>query len=206
MSERNERNVTTPEKMKQNFERYKQRAAEIRADQMLSDEAKHLELGELYSKAKSTYDQLTDEYRSGIRERLRATCKAAFAVPKIAGADKAMELLAYRSGLDPVAKTKDTRELSELLARAEITGDKPLARAVLYRGYELQNEGLVQSYLEKYPEELPAWERFMASAQEHNALEKLGISGAVGMPEPERPLELRGAGISGSEPRGGGRR
>ena len=133
MSERNERNVTTPEKMKQNFERYKQRAAEIRADQMLSDEAKHLELGELYSKARSTYDQLTDKYRSGIRERLQETRKTAFAVPKIAGADKAMELLAYRSALDSVAKTKDTRELSELLARAEITGDKPLARAVLYR-------------------------------------------------------------------------
>src|SRR5918998_4078733 len=109
--------------MRKNLERYKQRAAEIRADRMLSNEAKRLELGELYSKARSTYDQLTDEFRSGIRERLREARKAAFAVPKIAGADKAMELLAYRSGLDPVAKTRDTHELSELLARAEITGD-----------------------------------------------------------------------------------
>src|ERR671917_1886835 len=159
--------------MRKNLERYKQRAAEIRADQMLSDEAKHLELGELYSKARSTYDQLTDKHRSGTRERLQETRKTAFAVPKIAGADKAMELLAYRSALDSVAKTKDTRELSELLARAEITGDKPLARAVLYRGYELQNEGLVGAYFEKYPEELPAWEEFMDSAQEHNTLEKL---------------------------------
>lgn len=206
MSERNEKNVTTPEKMKQNFERYKQRAAEIRADRMLSDEAKHLELGELYSKAKSTYDQLTDGYRCGIRERLWATRKAAFAVPKIAGADKAMELLAYRSGLDPVAKTKDTRELSELLARAEITGDTPLARAVLYRGYELQSEGLVGAYFDEYQDELPAWERFMASAQEHNPMEKLGISGATGVPEPELLQELRGTRASGSEARGGGRR
>ena len=157
---------------------------------MLSDEAKRLELGELYSKAKSTYDQLTDEYRSSIHERLRKTRKAAFAVPKIAGADKAMELLAYRSALDSVAKTKDTRELSELLARAEITGDPPLARAVLYRGYELQNEGLVGAYLESYPEELPAWGTFMEAAEAHNSLETLGISGATGVPEPERPQEL----------------
>jgi hypothetical protein len=93
-----------------------------------------------------------------------------------------------------------------MLARAEIVGDTPLARAVLYRGYELQSEGLVQSYFDKYPEELPAWERFMDSAQEHNILENLGISGAVGVPEPERPQELLCAGISGREATGGGRR
>ena len=103
--------MTTPEKMRENLVRYKQRVAEIRADRMLSDEAKRLELGELYSKARSTYDQLTDEYRRGIRERLRETRKAAFAVPKIAGADKAMELLAYRTALDSVSKTKDARAL-----------------------------------------------------------------------------------------------
>jgi hypothetical protein len=206
MSERIETNVTTQEKMRKNVERHKQRVAEIRADRMLSDEAKRLELGELYSKARSTYDQLTDEYRSGIRERLRESRKAAFAIPKIVGADKAMELLAYRSALDSVAMTKDARELSELLARAETTGDTPLARSVLYRGYALQNEGLVGAYLEKYPEERVVWEEFMDSAQKHNTLENLGISGAVGVPEPEPPQELRGAGVSGNEAGGGGRR
>ena len=34
----------------------------------------------------------------------------------------------------------------------------------------------------------------MASAQEHNTLESLGLSGAVGVSEPERPHELLGAG------------
>jgi len=162
---------------------------------------KRLELGELYSKARSTYDQLTDEYRSGIREQLRATRKAMFAVPKIAGADKAMELLAYRSALDLVAKTRDTSELSELLPRAEITGDTPLARAVLYRGYELQSEGLVQSYFDKYPDELPAWGTFMEAAEAHNALETLGVSAAVGVPAPEEPKELRGAGCTVRSPK-----
>ena len=192
--------MTTQEKMRENLEHYKRRVAEIRADRMLSDEAKRLELGELYSKARSTYDQLTDKYRSGIRKRLQESRKAAFGVPKIAGADKAMELLAYRSALDSVAKTKDSRELSEMLARAEITGDTPLARAVLYRGYELQNEGLVGAYLEKYAEERAVWEEFMDSAQEHNTLENLGISGAVGVPEPEPPQELRGAGARKAKP------
>ena len=114
--------------------------------------------------------------------------------------------MAYRDALDRASRTTDTRSLSEMLARAEIVGDTLLARAVLYRGYELQSEGLVQSYFDKFPEDFSAWERFMDSAQEHNALGNLGISGAVGVPEPELPQELRSAGVSGGEARGGGRR
>jgi hypothetical protein len=59
-------------------------------------------------------------------------------------------------------------------------------------------------YFDKYPDELPIWEEFMSSAKERNSLETLGISGAVGVPELERPQELRSAGVSGSETRGGG--
>jgi hypothetical protein len=65
-----------------------------------------------------------------------------------------------------------------------------LARAVLYRGYELQGERLVGSCLERYPDERPAWDAFMEAAQAHHTLETLGISGASGMPEPLRPQEL----------------
>jgi hypothetical protein len=60
----------------------------------------------------------------------------------------------------------------------------------LWRGYELQNERLVGSYLEKYPDECPKWDAFMDAAQEHNTLETLGVSGATGVPEPDRPREL----------------
>jgi hypothetical protein len=98
--------------------------------------------------------------------------------------------LSYRDALDRAGRLRESRQLADLLARAEITGDHGLARAVLYRGYELQSEGLVHSYFEKYPNELPAWEKFMGAAQEHNALETLGITAAAGVPEPERPQEL----------------
>jgi hypothetical protein len=46
-------------------------------------------------------------------------------------------LLAYREGLDRATRTRDPRELSDMLARAEIPGDAPLAEAVQWRGYEL---------------------------------------------------------------------
>jgi hypothetical protein len=48
----------------------------------------------------------------------------------------------------------------------------------------------VQSYFEKYPDELPTWEAFMDAAQDHNTLERLGVSGAAGVPEPDKPREL----------------
>jgi len=71
-----------------------------------------------------------------------------------------------------------------------MTGDAALAKACLFRGYELQNANLVGAYFEGHPDELPAWEEFMGAAEEHNVLENLGMSGAVGVPEPERPEEL----------------
>lgn len=55
-------------------------------------------------------------------------------------------------------------------------------------------------YVDKYPDEQPIWEEFMSSAKEHNGLETLGISGAVGVPDPERPQELRGAGSRVAKP------
>ncbi len=88
-----------------------------------------------------------------------------------------------------------------MLARAETTGDAALAKAVLYRGYELHNEHLVGAYFEGHPDELPKWEEFMGAAEAHNELETLGISMSVGVPAPEEPRELRGGvGVPGAAP------
>jgi hypothetical protein len=102
------------------------------------------------------------------------------------GKDAALDMLVYRDALDRVSKTRDPRELTDTLTRARMTDDSALAKAVLFRGYELQNAGLVGSYFESHPDELPKWEEFMASAQEHNQLEEMGIS----VPLPEAPQEL----------------
>jgi hypothetical protein len=181
---------TTTDKMARNAQKYRERLGEIRRDWTLSEAAKRQEIQAAFEEARTTHARLAQEYRAGVRERLEGSRKAAFAPPKIAGSDNAMALMAYRDALDRASRTTDGRALSELLSRAEMTGDHPLARAVLYRGYELQSEGLVRSYFQKYPEELPAWEEFMGAAEEHNTLETLGITAAAGVPEPERPQEL----------------
>lgn len=181
--------MNTTEKMQRNVQKYRERLEEIRRDWTMSDAAKRQDIEAAYSEARSTHAQLEDEYRSGVRDRLKETRKAAFSAPKV-GKDPALDMLAYRDALDRVSRTTDQRTVSDVLARAEITGDAPLAKAVLWRVYELQNENLVRSYFEKYPDELPAWESFMDAATEHNLLEQRGVTFAVGVPEPEKPQEL----------------
>jgi hypothetical protein len=178
------------EKMRKNAETYRERVEEIRRDWTRSDEAKRQDLAAAYAEASSAHKTLEDEYRTGVRDRLRNARKKAFAPPVIPGSDKALVALAYRDALDRASRFREPRQLSDLLARAEITGDHALARAVLYRGFELENEGLVHSYFENYPDELQSWDAFMAAAAEHNRLETLGISGAEGVPETERPREV----------------
>jgi hypothetical protein len=82
----------------------------------------------------------------------------------------------------------DCYELQETLDRARWTGDKALAKAVLYRGYELQNHGIVQSYFQANPDDLPIWDGFMDSAEELNVLEERGID----IPPPDKPREVSG--------------
>lgn len=188
--------MTITEKLRKNQADFSRKVEEIRADWTMSDEAKRREIRALYEEASSTYSRLTEEYRAGVREELRKTRKNVFSAPKV-GADGALNMLAYRDALDRTERKTDPRELSDLLARAEAHGDHALARACLYRGFDLPGEAartsVVQSYYSKYPDELPKWESFMDAAEAHNALETMSVSASVGVPAPEEPGELAGA-------------
>jgi hypothetical protein len=177
------------DKLSENYSKYRERVEALRADYRLSEEARREELAELYQKARSAHEELAREYRSGIREDLKKSRKAVFAAPKV-GKDGALNMLAYRDALDRTGRTTDPRELSEMLARAEVTGDHALAKACLYRGFNLPGEAakvsIVQSYFAKYPDERGAWEAFMGAAEAHNELEAMGVS----VPAPEEPREL----------------
>jgi hypothetical protein len=187
--------MTITDKMRRNAEKYRASLEEIRADWMSSDEGKRVDLEAAYTEARSTHYRLVDEYRKDLSERLEKTRTAAFSPPKV-GKDPALDLFIYRDALERVSKTRDPRELTDTLARARMTGDVALAKAVLFRGYELDNPSLVGAYFDGRPDELPAWEAFMAAAEEHNRLEEMGIELSAGVPEPEKPQELRSVGVT----------
>ncbi len=92
----------TREKMSRNAQSYRERLDEIRQDWTRSEEAKRQDLQTAYSEARSTYAQLAEEYRTGIRERLHETRKAAFAPPKNSGLGQSVGAhgIQGRSGAD----------------------------------------------------------------------------------------------------------
>jgi hypothetical protein len=185
--------MKSTDKMSENLKKYRDRVERVHSDWTMSEEAKRQDLTAAYTEARTTHDLLADEYRGGVKERPEKTRSAAFSAPKV-GKDPALDVLVYRDALDRVSKTLDQRELTDTLARARMTGDAALAKAVLYRGYELQNANLVGAYLESYPEHRAVWDEFMEAAEAHNELEVMGVS----VPEPEEPQELRGVGVAGA--------
>ncbi len=178
--------MTITEKLQKNHADFSRKVEEVRGDWTRSEDAKRRDLQAAYEEARTTHDRLADEYRKSIDERLEKTRSAAFSVPKV-GKDRALDVLVYRDALDRVSKTREPRELSDTLTRAQMTGDAALAKAVLFRGYELQNPGLVGSYFESHPDELPRWEEFMRAAEEHNQVTEMGVS----VPPPEAPSEAQ---------------
>ena len=172
----------------QELRTYQERLDDICKDWTLSDEAKRQTLQDLYSKHLRTHEELVAEHRRTVAEKVEDTRKREFKAPKTGG-DAALDMLSYRDALDRVGRTREPRELQETLDRARWTGDKALAKAVLYRGYVLQNHGgILQSYFQANPDDLPVWDGFMDSAEELNVLEERGID----LPPPDKPWEVSG--------------
>jgi hypothetical protein len=134
--------TTIQEKMLRVDRDYRARVEQIRQDGRLSDAARRKDLQAAYDKAKNAYLQLADEYNSDVQRRLEETRKAAFSAPRV-GNDRALDTLVYRDALDRSSSVQESRGLSDMLDRAEVIGDVPLARAVLYRAYHLGDESVV---------------------------------------------------------------
>jgi hypothetical protein len=184
--------MTIQDRMKDNQRRYRQRVETIREDQDLNEHARQRYLKEAHQEARTKHGELFEAQRQQITERLEKKRKAVLGPPSIPGADKASLAMSYRDALDRVSGLDTPDRLQEILKRAELTGDRVLAKAALYRGYELESEEAVGSYLEAHPDDRRAWDEFMEVAAEHNALsEQERMFGQLG---PEPPRELGGVG------------
>lgn len=184
--------MTNEQMVEKNQRRFKQRVAQIREDEDLNEDARRNYLAEAHQAAAAKHSALFEERRSGIAERLGKARKAALQPPHIHGADKAAVSMSYRAALDQVSKEDTADRLQEQLKRAELTGDTVLAKAILFRGYELEDASVVAAYLESFPDDRRAWDEFTAAAEEHNALQhQERMFGQLG---PEPPRELGGVG------------
>jgi hypothetical protein len=192
--------MTVDEQILGNLERYNEERSRIRNMRVplsemsvevdISPDAKRRYLAELYRKAKATYDKLANQKRQEVVRNLEESRVAVFR-PKVVGADPASLQMSMRDALDRLDGISDARELNERLARAHEMGDTVMAKAVLVRGValgDLGGQSVVDTYLQKFPNEREAYMNYIGAAEEFNKVEKFGVTGT-----PDEPPELGSA-------------
>lgn len=183
------------EQIEKNKRRHGTHIQEIREDADLNADAKRRRIQEVHQEAATKHSELFGQKKAEITTDMESKRRAAFAPPSISGADKASLAMSYRDSLDRVSKVDSDEGLREVLNRAQLTGDAVLAKAVLYRGYELESEGAVGAYLETYPAAQRGWDEFMEAAQVANELERQ--EQMFGSLAPEKPRELDSPAVRG---------
>ena len=181
--------------------------AKIRGYVDLTDEAKERRIAEVSERAQAEYAEAVEANKREIAERLERTHRAVFRVPIPATATDAEEAqihAAYRSAYSDVySSTRSSEspeqaqeELERILAQADRTGDKLLARAVYHRGIDLGVQGVVDAYLASRPAENRAWESYTAAHQEVSQSRDVGH--LIGRALTERALSSgQSSGIGG---------
>ncbi len=182
--------TTIAEQLREIREGYERELEEIRADRDLTPEAKARRIGPLYEAAKEAETELREQRMAELRERVAAGEREVFAPPKVAFSDPALQQLNYRNALDLVEELTDPRKLDEKLERANLVGDRALARAVLHRANALQHAHLVQKCLDADEEVRRAWESWAEAYTELEQVKGLGEGLAYGYVKIERPPEL----------------
>jgi len=98
----------------------------------------------------------------------------------------------YRAALDSVEGITDAGELARKLERANMTGDRTLARAVAWRANDYGADGVERAYLDTDGEARKDWTAWADAHEEMEQAQTMGSSFASGVPPIEEPDEMRG--------------
>ncbi len=180
------------EKIRANKARYQSKLEEIQRDTDLTAEAKARRIEPIYREAKATDARLRGERLEGLREKVRAAEKEAFAAPSMRGSDPALLQLNYRDALDSVAETTDPNLLARKLDRALLTGDAALAKAAAWRANEIGAAAVVRKYMDTDEGASRKWSNWAEAFADVERVESLGESLGFGDAPIQEPSELRG--------------
>jgi hypothetical protein len=192
------------EQIKKNRESFEREAKWIREDTDLTAEAKARRIRPIFEEAKRTESQLRAQRRADLAARVNAAEREVFKAPPMFSSDPALVQMNYRHALESVASVTDARDLSEMLDRANLTGDKTLAKAVGWRANELQAEGVVQKWVGSDPEVAEKFGSWVEAYDELGRVNSVGeelVYGEIPLQEPEElggePQERRRREASG---------
>ena len=136
--------------MIQNRATYRERLAEIEADDNLSSTGKHEAAVELHQKATAKHEQLRAAYDVEVEETREALRKAAFAPQFGAFHDQAAKVAtraAYAAAMDR-ASSMDAGELRAALERAFRADDELSAQAIAHVAWEKGESRVLEAYME----------------------------------------------------------
>jgi len=153
--------------------------AKIRGYADITEEAKNRRIAEVNERAQAEYAEAREAGERERAERLQRTHKDVFRVPVPAiatDAEGAQIHAAFRSAFNdvysvtasPESPGQAQEELERVLAQAERTGDKLLARAAYHRAIDLGAQSVVDGYLASRPSEERAWDSYTTAYEEMN--------------------------------------
>ena len=136
--------------MIQNRTTYRERLADIEADENLSSTGRHAEAVELCEKAKAKHEALRAEYDAEVEETRASLRKKAFS-PQFGyltdQAEKIATRAAYAAAMDR-ASSMDAGELRAALERAFRADDELSARAIAHVAWEKGESRVLEAYME----------------------------------------------------------
>ena len=136
--------------MIQNRATYRERLAEIEADENLSSTGRHTEAVELHAKATAKHEELKASYEAEVEETRQALRKEAFS-PKFGyltdQATKVATRAAYAAAMDKAAGMKE-EELRAALERALRADDELSAQAIAHVAWEKGESRVIEHFME----------------------------------------------------------
>ncbi len=183
----------------ENQQNFDAKAKRIRDDADLSREAKRRYLGDAYAIARDTHDQLVADHREQSEKKIADARKTVMGIkyPKqMLEADQEIARMSYRDAYDRAERAalklrKEPTAMSDLLERADLSGDDLLAQAIHHVAARKGLRDVNQSYLQSRPTEAATWAKLEAAKAEADG------SQLYGWIPPRKPPELLGAAAPG---------
>ncbi len=170
----------TQNRITENRTRHAQELERIRSDKDLSDEAKRRKMAAVTEAAQEEHSQLVEEEREGMAQAIAQAERKVLGIsyPERASAhERAIIAMSYRDARDRAERAAGDREnteaLSELLERAETSGDEQLAEAVFHVATVRGDRRVADTYLEGRPVMQGRWERYVQLRREADSFASL---------------------------------
>ncbi len=184
-----------------NQQAFDRKSKQIRENPDLSRDAKRRYLGDAYAEARDTHTRLVEEHKAQTEKKIADARKALMGIkyPKqMLEADQEIARMSYRDAYDRAERAatklrKEPTAMSDLLERADLSGDDLLAQAIHHVAARKGLRDVNEAYLRNRPTEAATYQKLVDANREANS----AAGQMYGWIKPAKPPELLGAAAPG---------